>query len=228
VGILNGIDTERWNPATDAFIAQRYSADALDGKAACKAHLQRESGLTQDAVAPIIASASRLTTQKMADVALERLPALLARHPRIQFALVGAGDASIEAGFRSLAREFRGRIAVRIGHSEADEHRLHAGADILLHGARFEPCGLAHMYAMRYGALPVVRRVGGLADTVSEGENGFVFEDANGAAMGKAIERALARHSTSEGEWRRLQQRAMNDDFGWDEPAREYMAVYGA
>jgi starch synthase len=228
VGILNGIDTGRWNPATDGFIAQRYSADTLLGKAACKAHLQKDSGLAPDVGAPMVAFASRLTTQKMADVALERLPAMLGRHPRMQFALVGAGDASIEAGFRSLAREFRGRVGVRIGYSEAAEHRLHAGADILLHGARFEPCGLAHMYAMRYGALPVVRRVGGLADTVSEGKNGFVFEDANGAAMEQALERSLDGYARPGPLWRRLQEQAMNDDFSWDRPAEDYMAVYGA
>jgi starch synthase len=228
VGILNGIDTELWNPATDAFIAQRYSADALQGKADCKADLQKQTGLTPDPAAPIVAFASRLTAQKMADVTLESLPALLARHPRMQFALVGSGEPSIEAGFKSLARDYPGRMGVRIGYSEADEHRLHAGADLLLHGARFEPCGLAQMYAMRYGALPVVRRVGGLADTVAEGENGFVFHEADGAAMERALERGLERYSGTEGAWRRLQRQAMNDDFGWEPPAREYLQLYGA
>jgi starch synthase len=227
VGILNGIDTDLWNPATDAFIAQRYSAHALDGKAACKADLQKETGLAADPAAPIVAFASRLTAQKMADVTLERLPALLARHPRMQFALVGNGEPSIEAGFKSLARKYAGRMGVRIGYSEAEEHRLHAGADLLLHGARFEPCGLAQMYAMRYGALPVVRRVGGLADTVAEGENGFVFEEADGAAMEQALERGLEHYTGTPDAWRRLQRQAMNDDFGWAPSAREYLQLYG-
>ena len=227
VGILNGIDTERWNPATDNYIAQRYSAENLEGKSACKAELQKESGMAADPGAPILAFASRLTAQKMADVALERLPALLARHRRMQFVLVGSGEASIEAGFRELARQFPGQVGLRIGYSEADEHRLHAGADLLLHGARFEPCGLAQMYAMRYGALPVVRRVGGLADTVSDGENGFVFEEADGVAMEQALERSLDAFAGRPGPvWRQLQQHAMNDDFSWEAPAREYMAVY--
>jgi starch synthase len=162
VGILNGIDTDLWDPQTDTFIAQRYNADTLEGKAACKARLQQDTGLAPDPAALIVASASRLTAQKMADITLERLPALLERHPRLQFALLGTGEASIEAGFRAMAQRFPERTAIRIGYSEAEEHRLHAGADFLLHGARFEPCGLTQMCAMRYGALPVVRRVAAL------------------------------------------------------------------
>lgn len=226
VGILNGIDTELWNPATDDFIARRYSAEDLDGKAACKTELQKASGLAADAGAPLIAFASRLTMQKMADVSLERLPGMLAQHPRMQFVLLGCGERSIEAGFSNLAKDFPGRVGIRIGYSEAEEHRLHAGADILLHGARFEPCGLTQMYAMRYGALPVVRRVGGLADTVSDGENGFVFEEADGDAMEDALHRSLDAYASPSAAWRRLQQHAMNDDFGWARPARRYLEVY--
>jgi starch synthase len=228
VGILNGIDTELWNPATDTYIAQRYSAQALEGKGACKEELQRNSGLARDPGAAVVAFASRLTAQKMADVTLERLPRLLERHPRMQFALVGRGEPALEAGFRDLVRRFPGRMGVRIGYSEAEEHRLHAGADLLLHGARFEPCGLAQMCAMRYGALPVVRRVGGLADSVSDGENGFVFEQADGEALEGALERGLEAHAAAGREWRRLREQAMNDDFGWEAPAQQYLSVYGA
>jgi starch synthase len=226
IGILNGIDTELWNPATDGFIAERYTAEEPGGKAACKTALQEAGGMARDAGAPLVAFASRLTSQKMADVALERLPGMLARRPRMQFVLLGCGDRSIEAGFRSVASAFPARVGIHIGYSEAEEHRLHAGADILLHGARFEPCGLAQMYAMRYGALPVVRKVGGLADTVSDGQNGFVFEEADGDGMDEALDRGLDTYASPSGTWRRLQQQAMNDDFSWDGPARQYLDVY--
>ena len=228
IGILNGIDTELWNPATDSFIARRYTAEDLDGKAACKAELQGLSGMTDDASAPLVAFASRLTTQKMADVALERLPNMLAQHPRMQFVLLGSGEHALEAGFADLARQFHGRLGVHIGYSEAEEHRLHAGADILLHGSRFEPCGLAQMYAMRYGTLPVVRRIGGLADTVTDRENGFVFDDASAQAMEKALERSLESYEAQPESWRSLQRHAMKADFAWERPALEYLGVYAA
>jgi len=228
IGILNGIDTELWNPATDGFIAERYTARDLHGKAACKAELQSASAMAKDAGAPLVAFASRLTTQKMADVALERLPGMLARHPRLQFVLLGSGEHDIEAGFARLAPQFPGRMGIHIGYSEAEEHRLHAGADILLHGSRFEPCGLAQMYAMRYGTLPVVRRVGGLADTVTDSENGFVFDEASGDAMDDALERSLESYEAQADGWRRLQQHAMEADFAWERPALEYLEVYAA
>ena len=226
VGILNGIDTDLWNPQTDTFIAQRYNAETLQGKAACKARLQKDTGLAVDTGALIVASASRLTAQKMANITLERLPALLERHPRLQLALLGTGEAPIEAGFRALAQRFPERAAIRIGYSEAEEHRLHAGSDVLLHGARFEPCGLTQMCAMRYGALPIVRRVGGLADSVRDGQNGFVFDAPDGSAMQAAVQRALEVHATGQGAWQSMQQRAMNGAFSWEKPAREYLQVY--
>lgn len=228
IGILNGIDTELWNPATDAYIARRYTAGDLGGKAACKAQLQSAGGMAQDAGAPLVAFASRLTSQKMADIALERLPGMLAQHPRMQFVLLGSGEHAIEAGFSDLARRFPGRLGIHIGYSEAEEHRLHAGADILLHGSRFEPCGLAQMYAMRYGTLPVVRRVGGLADTVTDRKDGFVFDEASPQAMEDALERSLDSYEAQPASWRGLQQRAMTRDFAWERPALEYLGIYAA
>jgi starch synthase len=113
-----------------------------------------------------MAIGSRMTGQKLADVVLEALPRLLMKHPRLQLAVIGKGEAYIEAGFRKLAQEWPDRVGVHIGYDERRAHALHAGADILLHGSRFEPCGLTQMYAMRYGTLPVASRVGGLADTI--------------------------------------------------------------
>jgi starch synthase len=227
-GILNGIDTERWDPASGEGIAAPYTPDAPQGKAACKTALQRELGLAEDPGAPLVAFASRITWQKMADVTLERLPAILERHPRMQFALLGTGERALERGFAALAPRFAGRLSVRIAFSEAEERRLQAGADALLHGSRYEPCGLAHKIAMRYGALPVVRRTGGLADTVEDGVNGFAFEAISGEALQAALERCLGTYEQQPEHWEAMRGRAMRGDYGWERPARAYLALYEA
>ncbi|WP_277184656.1 glycogen synthase GlgA [Caballeronia sp. BR00000012568055] len=165
-GVVNGIDKETWNPATDATIERNYSFDDMRGKHACKRTLQRMFGLPVGPFAPLMAIGSRMTGQKMADVVLDALPRLLEKHPRLQLAVIGKGEAYIEKGFRKLAQQWPDRVGVHIGYDERRAHALHAGADILLHGSRFEPCGLTQMYAMRYGTLPVASRVGGLADTI--------------------------------------------------------------
>ena len=228
VGILNGIDTELWDPGRHDGIAARFSTDAPHGKIACKAALQAELRLAHDPQAPLVVFASRITWQKMADVTLERLPAMLAQHPRLQFALLGTGERALEQGFERLAPHFPGRLSVRIDYAEDEERRLQAGADVLLHGSRYEPCGLAHKIAMRYGALPVVRRTGGLADTVSDGVNGFAFEAIGGEAMQAALERCLATYEHRPDTWRAMRGRAMRGDYGWERPALEYLELYAA
>ncbi|WP_050456227.1 glycogen synthase GlgA [Candidatus Burkholderia verschuerenii] len=165
-GVVNGIDDTTWNPAVDATIARNYSFDDMRGKHACKRALQRMFGLPADPFAPLMAIGSRMTGQKLADVVLDALPRLLEKHPRLQLAVIGKGEAYIEKGFRKLAQEWPDRVGVHIGYDERRAHALHAGADILLHASRFEPCGLTQLYAMRYGTLPVASRVGGLADTI--------------------------------------------------------------
>ncbi|SAL57723.1 glycogen synthase [Caballeronia choica] len=165
-GVINGIDGKTWNPATDPLIARNYSFDDMRGKHACKRALQQMSGLPADPFAPLIAIGSRMTGQKMADVVVTAIPQLLERHSRLQIAVIGKGEAYIEAGFRRLAQDWPDRVAVHIGYDERRAHALHAGADMLLHGSRFEPCGLTQIYAMRYGTVPVASRVGGLADTI--------------------------------------------------------------
>jgi len=226
VGILNGIDTGRWNPASGEGIAASFSPDAPQGKAVCKAALQRQLGLAIDPGAPLMAFASRITWQKMADVTLERLPAMLERHPRLQFALLGTGERALEQGFEQLAPRYPGRASVRIAYAEEEERRLQAGADILLHGSRYEPCGLAHKIAMRYGALPVVRRTGGLADTVSDGVNGFVFEAPTGEDLQGAVARCLATCEREPARWEAMRERAMRGDYGWERPALAYLGLY--
>jgi starch synthase len=234
VGIMNGIDSELWNPATDQHLAQRYARADCGGKDACKAELQRSLGLHVDADAPLAIFVSRITHQKMADVLLHRLPELMRRAPRMQFALLGRGDRDLEAGFRQMQAGFRGRAAVRIDYTEPMAHQLHAGGDLLLHGSRFEPCGLVQLYAMRYGTLPVVRRVGGLADSVTDADaahqapTGFVFDEPSGGALMSAVERGVATYQSDPARWRALQHNAMSADYGWSGPARDYAALFGA
>lgn len=234
-GILNGIDTELWDPRTDPHLRHHYSSDDVRGKRSCKAELQKGMSLNADTSAPLAVFISRLTAQKMADVVLERLPRMMMGHPRLQFAVHGRGDRTLEEGFATLARQYPGRASVQIGYEEGRAHRLHAGADVLLHGSRFEPCGLTQMYAMRYGTIPVVRRVGGLADSVTDANaqdqrdsnaTGFVFDAATSEAMEAALSRCLTLYETHPGNWSRLRKRAMSVDFGWACSARAYARIY--
>jgi starch synthase len=231
-GILNGVDREVWSPERDSALAVRYSAAQLDGKRECKAALQREMGLDADPDAPLLAVLSRLTAQKGLDLVLGALPPLVARGT--QWAVVGTGEPALEAAFRDAARQNPGRVAVRVAYDEQLAHRLVAGADAIVVPSRFEPCGLTQMYGLRYGTLPIVRRVGGLADTVVDASpehlrddqaTGFVFDAATPAALQQAIERALALYRQPE-LWQRAMQRAMAQDFSWDHAASEYLALY--
>ena len=231
-GVLNGVDGAVWDPATDAGLAARYGAKRLAGKTRCKTALQAELGLAPRAAAPLFGVVSRLTSQKGLDLALGALPGLLKRGG--QLALQGAGDAAIEAAFVSAAQAHPGAVAVRIGYDEALAHRLIAGADAILVPSRFEPCGLTQLYGLRYGTLPVVRRVGGLADTVvdataaaeqADRATGFVFDAATPAALDAAIQRAIDAYAQPD-RWHRLMRRAMAQDFSWGGAAQKYLALY--
>lgn len=234
LGIMNGIDAQLWNPSTDPVLTQRYSRADIVGKQSCKVALQRELGLHENPSSPLAVCVSRLTHQKMADVLLEHLPDMMRRHPRLQFALHGRGERRLEQGFERLAQQYPGRASVRIGYSEIYAHHLHAGADILLHGSRFEPCGLTQMYAMRYGTIPVVSRVGGLADSVRDVQpqtsgrapTGFVFDAPTGEAMTGALERCVSVYENQPEAWSVLQRAAMAGNFGWARSARAYARLY--
>lgn len=232
-GILDGIDAEAWNPATDPAIARRYSIGDPGGKLACKTALQAQLGLRADPAAPLALFASRLTAQQMADVVLERLPPLLHAYPKLQFALLGSGEHALEEGFAALARRFPDRMSVDIHYRESAAHALHAGSDLLLHGARYDPCGVAQLHAMRYGTLPIVRRVGTLADTVVDVQlhtrhcaTGFMFDDATGDAFEGAVRRALGIYQAEPAVWRLLRLNAMLADFDWQVPAQRYLDLY--
>ena len=231
-GILNGIDTRVWDPATDPVIAHPYDLQDLSGKAACKVAVQRESGLVPDPAAPLLASVSRLSSQKGLDLLLGALPAML--DMGAQIVLQGAGEAALETACRDAARAHPGRVAVHVGYDEDRAHRLVAGADGVLMPSRFEPCGLTQLYGLRYGALPVVRRVGGLADSVVDttpatlrngSATGFQFNEATPAALVEAVGRLVGAYRQPE-LWGRLQRQAMAQDFSWKGPARQYRALY--
>jgi starch synthase len=231
-GILNGVDRSVWDPATDRAIEQNYDEERLSLRAANKAALQRQLGLAAHADALLFGIVSRLTEQKGLHLVLAALPELLENGG--QLVVLGSGDAELEAAFRTAAHRHPGSVAVRIGHDEAQSHRVFAGADVTLVPSRFEPCGLTQMYALAYGSLPLVHRVGGLADTVVDValENladgtatGFVFERFDATAYGAALRRAFALHGRRP-EWRRVQRTAMSQRFDWSAAAARYVALY--
>lgn len=230
-GILNGVDETVWNPATDALIAARYEPGHLAGKTRCRTALQRELGLARTAAAPLFCVVSRLTEQKGLHLVLQALPALRARGA--QFALLGSGDPALEAGFAEAAAADPEGIAVRLGYDEAFAHRLIAGSDVILVPSRFEPCGLTQLYGLKYGTLPLVRRVGGLADTVADTRletidtdaTGFVFDSFSAEGLLTAADRAFALHARK-ADWKRVRQRAMERPSGWQRAADEYLALY--
>ncbi|MGH7092602.1 MAG: glycogen synthase GlgA, partial [Stellaceae bacterium] len=190
-GILNGVDPAVWNPATDAALPRGYGvADAAEGKAAAKTALQHRLGLTADPDAPLFGVVTRLTSQKGIDLILAALPELVRRG--IGLAVLGSGDRDLELGFTAAASSYSGRVAASIGYDEALARLILAGADVVLVPSRFEPCGLTQLYALRDGALPLVRRTGGLADTVGNATpealadgsaTGFVFDEASAPAL---------------------------------------------
>ena len=231
IGLFNGIDCRSWDPAHDPDIAARYSSGAMAGKLSCKRAFRAETGLDQIDAVPLLAFSSRLTHQKMPDTVLEAVPGLLNRGA--QFALVAEGDKEYETAFRELAGRYPGQLAVHVGYDEALAHRLLAAADILLHPARYEPCGLVPLYAMRYGAVPVVRHCGGLADSVvdpaSDGKeaaaNGFSFGPPDTTSLIEAASRAFDAFAQPL-LWRRLVAAGMAKDFGWSAAAATYAALY--
>jgi starch synthase len=225
VGILNGIDEALWNPATDPAIATRYDAERLAGKRECRRALQAELGLALDDDALLITVVSRLSAQKGLDLVLAALPELL-RDGRVQLAVQGTGEPALEAAFRMAQAAQPGRVQVRIGYDESRAHRLIAGADAIAVPSRFEPCGLTQLYGLRYGTLPIVRHVGGLADTVTDGVTGFAFDAATPAAFERAVQRALDTRGRGDGAWAGMVGAAMAAHFGWDGPASGYMGLY--
>jgi starch synthase len=232
-GILNGVDPRVWDPMHDPVLPRPYSLkDAESGKRVAKNTLQRRLGLDDRKDAPLFGVVSRLTPQKGLDLLLPCLPEIVADGGRI--AILGSGDGDLERGFAAAAAAHTGEIAVEIGYDEELSHLIIAGADVVLVPSRFEPCGLTQLYALRYGSLPLVRRVGGLADTVVDATavslaagsaTGFAFGGDSPAELLSAVRRAnnLFREPDI---WLRMMRRAMTQDFSWGAAARQYAAVY--
>ncbi len=232
-GILNGVDPTVWDPQHDSNLPRGYGLDdAASGKQAARRALQRRLGLDQDQGAPLFGAVSRLTPQKGLDLLLAILPELAAGGG--QLALLGSGDPDLERGFADAAQAQQGRVGVELGYDEALSHLIMAGADVLVMPSRFEPCGLTQLYALRYGALPLVRRVGGLADTVVDADavslahgtaTGFAFDEESAGGLSSAIRRAGALFG-QRAVWQRMVRRAMTRDFSWEAAARQYLALY--
>ncbi len=228
-GILNGVDRDEWNPATDAHLAARFTAAQPAGKAECKSALLRELGLPASPELPVVGVISRLWDQKGLDLAVGVLPRLL-REGKLRFVLLGSGDPALEQEYRRLATDFPDLCAVRIGYDHGLSHRIEAGADFFLMPSRFEPCGLNQMYSMAYGTLPIVRATGGLADTVEGWDGrtsgtGIVFEHADQPAIEWALRRALELYAQPKA-LKALRKNAMLTDFSWSRSAEEHVRCY--
>jgi starch synthase len=232
-GILNGVDPKVWSPDRDPLLPRGYDLDdAATGKAAAKAALEQRFDLTPRPQAPLFGAVTRLTGQKGFDLLLAALPGLLDLGGRL--VLLGSGDGGLEAGFVAAAATYRGRVGVALGYDEALSHLIIAGSDTIIMPSRFEPCGLTQLYALRYGALPLVRRTGGLADTVTDANaatladgsaTGFVFDAETPDGLLGAVQRAIALYGDPVS-WRRMMRHAMTRDFSWEAAAREYLALY--
>ena len=232
VGILNGIDVDRWNPAADPFVPARFSATDLRGKREAKQLLLEAMKLPSDSAAlarPVIGLIARLTDQKGMDLIAASVGELMALD--VTWTMLGNGEARYEEFWSSLARQYPDRVAAHIGFDERLAHHIEAGADAFLMPSRFEPCGLNQMYSLRYGTVPVVRATGGLEDTVDDYDSatgagtGFKFRDYTPGALVQAVRRAVDLYSDAAA-WKRVQLAGMREDHSWDVSAREYVKVY--
>ncbi|MFA7331876.1 MAG: glycogen synthase GlgA [Candidatus Delongbacteria bacterium] len=228
-GILNGIDVEEWNPATDPLLEEPFSSSHLPRKAGNRPRLLREFGLDPGFGGPVLAMVTRLTGQKGMNILAGCLDRLLQRDLRL--VILGSGEAQFEKFLSDVAAAHPERMAVRVGYSEALAHLIYAGADFFLMPSRYEPCGLSQMYSMRYGTLPVVHATGGLKDTVipfledADRATGFAFEDYNAEALLESVDTALSAWRNPRA-MRRLQKNAMKQDFSWAHSAKLYEELF--
>ena len=231
-GILNGIDTDEWNPADDSHLAKNYSAARMTGKAANKLAVQQRMGLAVEPGVPLLGVISRLTYQKGLDLLLEIAPRLV--ELPVQIAILGSGEAAMQDAARGLATAYPGRIAANIGYSEELSHLIEAGADMFVMPSRFEPCGLNQLYSQRYGTPPIVHATGGLADSVTDttpatlkdgSASGFVFSGMTADNLYATILRAVELYR-DEKQWKLLRKNCMAKDFSWQRSAEAYLDIY--
>jgi starch synthase len=232
IGIINGIDEQEWNPDTDHLIRQTFNADSLDAKQANKAALQERSGLPVNDEIPVFALISRLVEQKGIDMLLDCLPEILALP--VQVIILGSGDKGFEQQLQALAELHPEKMSLSLAYDEGLAHAIEAGADVFLMPSRFEPCGLNQMYSQRYGTIPIVRKTGGLADTVVDAlpetlangsATGLVFTEASAGALMEAFKRALLLYHNPT-LWAAMQKNAMRKDFSWRRSAEQYLTLY--
>ena len=234
-GVLNAVDESVWSPSIDGHLQPPYanfSATKLTGKAKCKAALQKEMGLKLTKTAPLFSIVSRLTEQKGMHLSIAAIDDIAAAGG--QLVVLGSGDVALETGLQKAAARHPKAVAVKLGYDEAFAHKVFAASDVTLVPSRFEPCGLTQMYGLKYGSLPLVHNVGGLADTVldcslenlSDGTaNGFVLTQFSQANFNAAIRRAIALYARAD-EWAQVRARAMEQSFSWDKSAAQYCSIY--
>ena len=233
-GVLNGIDYQAWDPASDPAIAQHFDASTFSLKRRNKTALQQELGLPVDENAVLFGHIGRLVAQKGVDLILQVLPGLIDR-PETQLVILGSGDPALEKVLNAQRDLHPQRIAVVIGYNEALAHRIEAACDCFIMPSRFEPCGLNQLYSLRYGSVPIVHRTGGLADTVVDASprnlldgtaTGFVFDHPDGNTLWRTIQRALDFRRRPGVYWEKLAQHGMQQDFSWDSSAEHYLEIY--
>ena len=231
-GILNGIDTHEWNPATDVQLPKNYSNSRITGKSTVKHLLQQQLGLHIDANAPLLGVVSRLTQQKGLDLLPSIMPQLIKQG--CQFAILGSGDKKLEASFSDLAERFPDQVSMNIGYHEHLSHNIMAGADMFIMPSRFEPCGLNQLYGLAYGTPPIVTATGGLADSVTDTNDttfkdntatGFVLKSVSSASLLVTIQRALEVWK-NKADWRKIQKNGMNCKVSWEFSAQYYLDLY--
>ncbi|KRT55500.1 glycogen synthase GlgA [endosymbiont of Ridgeia piscesae] len=232
-GILNGIDYHAWDPENDPAIAEPFNADHFTHKRLNKLALQRELGLPEDEHIQLFGYIGRLVEQKGVDLILQVLPGIIDSGAQVVF--LGSGNPDLEQALKKISNKYHSRVGVRIGYDEGLAHRIEAGCDCFLMPSRFEPCGLNQIYSLRYGTVPIVRRTGGLADTVVDVSpatlangtaNGFVFDQANGSSLWQAVERAIEFYQRGEVEWCILATSGMKQDLSWENSAAHYVDLY--
>lgn len=231
VGIVNGIDTDQWNPATDKTIPFTYTSENFGGKTTCKAALQKELGLSIDPHIALFGVVSRFATQKGLDLLAHCLPGVL-EGMHVQFAVLGSGDGALEAMFRDAAARYPQKLGLHVGFNAKLAKLIQAGSDFFVMPSRAEPCGLTQLYAMRYGTPPVVRATGGLIDTVDQyttgpvSGTGFKFEDATALALANTVGWACSTYYDKPEDYLTLRRNGMAQDFSWGASADEYLDVY--
>ena len=229
-GVLNGIDMVRYDPSTDAGIPAKYSAKKMDGKAKCKAALQKQVGLAADPDVPVIGIVSRLVSHKGLDLICKVFDQIMDLN--CQFVVLGSGDWNYEQFFEQKLGQYKGRMALYRGYNEGLAMSIYSGADLLLMPSKSEPCGLAQMIAMRYGTVPIVRETGGLKDTVHPYEawcgagNGFTFADYNSNDMLYVIRQAVDLYYNNPTAFQGLRTSGMAEDFSWKRSAEAYNDIY--